>query len=227
MKCEKIPNVLIDYVYDQLTPSQKADYEKHLEHCRECQHELAELRQTRTALNTLSDPEPLEKIMLAPDRGTGMERWLQDFRKVIPHSAWGRIVTGGIAALLALMVFSSLLHLQVQYSEGHFAMSFGVATPQKTSVVTLSEAQKDTLAAQIQQKNLEVIQALLQKNQQAQMNQLKEIMSDYAYAIQQKQDQNLQKINMELNSFYRHASMRFQQTDQALSDIIQTVQYNH
>ncbi len=224
MKCEKIPNVLIDYVYDQLKPEQKADYEEHLKNCEECRHELSEIRQTRTALNAVPDPEPMERIMLNPEKDTGFVRWIRDVRQVLPHSIWGRTALGGIAALLALIIISSVLKMQIQYSQGRFSMSFGIVPP-TASVVTLSQAQKDTLTTRIQQENLKLMQALLQKNQHDQMNQLKEILSDYSYAMQQKQDENLQKINMELNTFYRHANMRFRQTDQALNDIIQTVQY--
>jgi len=58
MDCEKLKELLVDYLYGELSNEETEEVEKHLASCKECASELERLRKTRKALALLCEDAP-------------------------------------------------------------------------------------------------------------------------------------------------------------------------
>ena len=72
--CDK--ELLIDYLYGELTPADRESFDRHLSSCAECRDEIAGLRGTRTYLESWAPPEPeLDFQMVRGPQRFGARRW--------------------------------------------------------------------------------------------------------------------------------------------------------
>jgi anti-sigma factor RsiW len=106
MNCERLQEILYDYLDDTLSPSDKAWADKHLLGCSACRQELQrEVLLARTLSDRLG--QVVEKIALDTNAQQGMVRAVQ--RKVGNHSErrsfsfWGRLAVPVMASGLVLI----------------------------------------------------------------------------------------------------------------------------
>lgn len=104
--CDK--EVLLGYLYDELPPSDRQAFDRHLSSCADCREEVDGLRGTRTHLASWSPPEPdlgFEIIRSAkPAGGAAPGPWW----RVSP--AWGLAA----AALLTVAVSAAIANVEVR-----------------------------------------------------------------------------------------------------------------
>lgn len=105
MICDK--ELLVGYLYDELTPSEHDEFHHHLGVCRECRDEVEELRGTRAHLASWRPPEPDLGFELvrrpAAAAAPVLSRW--------PMSpVWGLAA----AAVLVLAAASAIANLEVR-----------------------------------------------------------------------------------------------------------------
>ena len=106
MNCERLQQILYDYLDDTLSPAEKASAEKHLIGCSACRQALQ--REVLLA-QTLSDRlgQGVEKIAMDTNAQRGMVRAVQ--RRVapplerLPFSFWGRLAVPVAASGLVLI----------------------------------------------------------------------------------------------------------------------------
>jgi hypothetical protein len=115
MTCDR--ELIVGYLYDELTPAERQQLDRHLASCDSCRAEVAGLRDTRTALSAWAPPEPdlgfevvQRPAVAAQPRGS--------FR-VAP--AWGLAA----AAVLLLAVASAVANLEVQIGGDGFVVRTG------------------------------------------------------------------------------------------------------
>jgi uncharacterized protein YacL (UPF0231 family) len=225
MECNKATSELIDYLYGELSDKESQKFKHHLSTCSSCQKELAELNSTHKLLQKSSAPLPDSLFIMNKNSYNRFHNWWRNVTLILPNSIRGRLSLGVAVFLIIFMFIGSLTKLQIQYSNAHFSISMGTGHPIQN--VAMTQAQKDALVAQLQNQNYKILNAWLQNEQQKQLNQIKKIMTDYSYALQEQQNENFHQIGQELNTFYKHTNRRFMQTNNVLSDIMQTVQYNN
>ena len=105
--CDK--ELLLGYLYDELPPSGRQAFDRHLASCAACRDEVSGLRGTRAHLASWAPPEPdlgFEVVRSArPARGAAPERWW----RLSP--AWGLAA----AALLTVAVSAAIAHVEVTF----------------------------------------------------------------------------------------------------------------
>ena len=112
--CDK--ELLIDYLYGELTPADRESFDRHLSSCAECRDEIAGLRGTRTYLESWAPPEPeLDfQMVRGPQRFGARRRW--GF-----SPAWGLAA----AALLVGAVSAAIANVEVTASTGGVTIRTG------------------------------------------------------------------------------------------------------
>ena len=112
--CEE-KELLVSYLYDDLSDQARATFEAHLRGCAECRDELKALRGVRSDLAAWAPPEPDFGFRVI--RG-GRDAAATDMRPAAPVQswrAWGRPTAGfAAAAVLVLAAASSLAHIEVR-----------------------------------------------------------------------------------------------------------------
>lgn len=69
------PDLLRDYAFDEIQPSERSAFERHLADCPACTGELDQLRLTTAALRVLPDREPPQRIAFVSDKVFRPSRW--------------------------------------------------------------------------------------------------------------------------------------------------------
>jgi anti-sigma factor RsiW len=100
--------LLLGYLYDELTPSERETFNEHVASCAECRDEVAGLRGTRTRLLSWAPPEP--------DLGFEMVRGPRT--AAAPARWWGLSPAWGMAAAAMLTVAASAAIANVEVRFG-------------------------------------------------------------------------------------------------------------
>lgn len=113
--------LLVGYLYDDLSPQQRATFDAHLASCAPCRDEVAGLRSTRGYLSSWAPPEP--------DLGFEIVRHTVEPRgKVIPfRRRWLPAFAAAAAAVLVLAAASALANLEVRYDNDGLVVRTGWA----------------------------------------------------------------------------------------------------
>ena len=101
--------VLIAYLYDDITSNERASFEAHLTTCARCRDELDELRSVRQQLTRWAPPlhgvGSRESVVGRPESGVGSRRSWRE----IP--VWAQVA----AAMLVLGISAGVANLNVHY----------------------------------------------------------------------------------------------------------------
>jgi anti-sigma factor RsiW len=121
------PYDLRDYLFDELTPRERAEVERYLESSSEARQELERLRLTHTALQRLPDEEIPRRVAFVSDKvfepSPAMRFW-REFWTAAPRAAFGMA-----AVLLVLFGGMWLTKPAVTVDEAGWRVAFGVASP--------------------------------------------------------------------------------------------------
>src|SRR5687768_3059989 len=101
--------LIVGYVYDELSPAEQQGLEAHLAACAECRHELEGLRATRVHLGLWSPPEPdlgLRIVRGASEPAPALPRRL----RLAPAFAYAA------AAAIVLAVSAAIANVEVRYA---------------------------------------------------------------------------------------------------------------
>lgn len=225
MKCNIPENKLIDYIYGELPLKEQESVKQHIAECEDCRKELASLKQSRHLLNKLPvEPPPLPLTGFA-DQPKSEEAVSQRLLHLIPHSLPGKLALAAASFLLIFILAGSFAHLRFEWNQQGFTISMG--TQEKPGTAQLSDNEKAALINQIQQQDLQIMQTLLNNTRQQDARFYRQMFTDYAYAIQERQNSQLNAITDHINTYYQNTNNRLQLTDKALDNLIQTIQYNN
>jgi anti-sigma factor RsiW len=102
--------ILVAYIYGDIEPAQRAEFDAHLTKCVHCRTELAELRGVRVQLEQWAPPEPLRALtrQSAPHAGPRARVWAT----LAEMPAWAQVA----AALVFLGIAAGLANLDVRYN---------------------------------------------------------------------------------------------------------------
>ena len=150
---------LSEYLDEELERSERAELEKHLEGCPECQETLAALRQVVARARTLVDAPPARDLWLgiarrirAVEEGRG-RHVAEAGRRARGSASKGRVITFSMpqpaAAAVTLVALSSALAWQISagFSARRFEQAAAAAPAPATSPVAPAPATLDLLPA--------------------------------------------------------------------------------
>ncbi len=225
MKCDILENKLIDYLYGELPLEEQESVRQHIDECEDCRKELASLKQSRLLLNKLPvepPPLPLTGFAEQPVHELSIkERILQ----LIPRSLPGRLALAAASFLLLFVLAGSFAHLKLEWNQQSFVISMG--TQEKAANAQLSDKEKTALVNQIQQQDLQIMQTLVNTTRKQDVQFYKQMFDEYAYAIQERQSEQMKALADHINAYYQNTNSRLQLTDKTLDNLIHTIQYNN
>ena len=156
---------LVSYVYEELSDSERAEFEGHLPSCAECRQELAELRGTRHLLASWAPPQPEFNFHIV--RGAAAAA-VPRRRAFVPQWA-----LSAAAALLLAAGVAAVANLEIRYGADGLVVRTGWMRATEGSV-TPAAAGGATQAAPVSassdqlQRDVEALTARLRTLEQAQ-----------------------------------------------------------
>lgn len=107
MTCES-RELIVGYLYDELTDSERRSFDAHLSVCDECRGEVAGLKATRSHLSLWAPPEPEFAFRIVREQAPDA--------KVLPmRSRWKPALGLAAAAVLVLAAATAIANLEVRY----------------------------------------------------------------------------------------------------------------
>jgi hypothetical protein len=166
--CNK--ELLIGYVYDELSPGERATFEAHLAACDECREEIGGLRQARQHLSSWSPPEPALAFHIIRGPVPVARRPLA----FVPQWA-----LAAAATILLLAGAAAIAHVEIRYDANGVAVRTGwsstgapEAQPQgRPPVEPVQAAAADTASEQLKAE-VAALQQRIEQMEEAQAKQL-------------------------------------------------------
>ena len=215
-------NLLMDYLYDEISAADKKKLEIYMAERPELQQELDQLRQTQSALQQMPDAQPPEKLMILDPAEGSSKKWWDNVRPLVPQTDWARTALATAACLMLLLITGMLVDLNIQSTEAGFSISFGEPVQVPSNETGITEAQVDAIVEQIQQENAAILTEyadMLNKHNWQQLQQVVEY-------FERQRLNDLQTIDQALNQYQQKTDYQLNQTNQVLGEVIQTVAQN-
>ena len=147
--CEK--ELLVSYLYDDLSDADRATFEAHLRGCLECRHEVAALREVRADLVTWAPSQPDLGFRIVLGREADAARAPVADIRWPPRRAWRAWWTpaAGLAAaaVLVLAAASAIAHVEVHRGPDGITVRTGWGTAAATVDGQSAKATKDAAIA--------------------------------------------------------------------------------
>jgi uncharacterized coiled-coil protein SlyX len=135
--------LLVGYLYDEVDPQEKREFNAHLAVCAECRTELEGLRSTRTHFALWAPPEP--------DLGFRLIRGAAEPAPALPHRRFAPVFAFAAAAAIVLAVAAAVANVEIRYeSDGAMTVRTGWGRPDAvaTSVQDVPQALPVTTSAE-------------------------------------------------------------------------------
>jgi len=216
MKCEKYKFLLIEKIYNEISPENAGQLKKHLQRCETCRQEYERLKATTEALRQWEDVEPEVNLTFIKDTVTGFSHFWEKIKNInlLPKLAWG---FGILLVLLSLAGFS------VRIEDGDFRLSLGIfnRTPKIPAEQLITQAEFE----QRQKKNVAMIAQML--DEYARKDQVKTavMINDVYQELEAKRKQDLQLLTTSLQQVHYNSAQQFDQTERQLQSLIRYVSY--
>jgi hypothetical protein len=119
--CES-KELIVGYVYDELSADERTGFETHLSACADCRLEIEELRSTRTQLALWTPPEP--------DLGFRVIRGGAAPAPAVPRRRWAPAFALAAAAVIVLAAAAAIANIEVRYGTDGMVVRTGGARVQ-------------------------------------------------------------------------------------------------
>ncbi len=146
--CERVKSALLEFLMQEISPEDRRDIERHLEGCRVCSQEMAELKQTISlvARAEVSEEIPRRIRIVAEPAG----RWAAFWRNP------ARLAFAGAGLMCIAIALLALFRTTVSYQNGNFQIAFGA--PAASSGAPFAGAPSATASAVSSRRPLEQAQ---------------------------------------------------------------------
>ena len=214
---EEIQNRMMDYLYDEMTPSEKKEFEKILEARPDLRKELNELRETAGLLASNPSAVPDYKPAFLTISNESENRRNNKIKTLFSPAV--KTLLGVAASILLILFGSSLAGLEMGQSEHGFYITFGQPPAQQIES-GMTEDQVINIIEQMRIEQSLLLTSLLEQAQVQQNEQFNEVITLMADYYDQRREQDLMMIadgfeQLELQTYHR-----FNRTNAALGDII-------
>lgn len=220
MNKQTAKELMMDYLYGEISGADKQKLEAFLETHPELREELQQLADTRAILGqapevprtrtlTLIDREP------RPDTHS---RW-HHLHQLLPHSGWGKAALAAAACVLLLLVAGAAANLQLRSTDAGFSVHMGYGAPAGGADPVLTDAQTQAIIDQIRQENVAILTEyadMLNRHNQQQLQQVVEY-------FERQRLNDLQLVDQALDEYQQQTDYQLQQTNQVLGQVLRTV----
>jgi len=216
---------LMDYLYDEMEPEERREFEEILQNDSALKQELDDMQSTRKLLQQ-DDTEikPGNLLLIKPDSDTSKNDRSRFSKrsKIFTLSAVAAIAA---AILLSFAVFS-FMNLQVSHTDSGTLISFGSATlPQETNEpdqteAYITKAEFYDMMDEVQDRNSQVMATALQQTREQHQQQMEDVIQTLTTYYNQRRQQDLILVSEGLAQLEEETYYKFLQTEQTIEDLI-------
>ncbi len=213
-------SLFMDYLYDEISDTEKSKLETYLAQNPELEQELTKLKQTRSLLQQMPEAEPSQQLLMMEPRERTFSQWWQEAKNLLPHSFIGKTAVVAAAGLILFLFIGSAAQLHVDTSGNGIAVSLGYSP---TVNEGLSAEQADALVSQIREENAAMLSEYAESINQQNQQQLQKVVTYF----QEQRMNDLQLVNQTLDELQENTNYKLRRTNQYLGEVLQTVSYQN
>lgn len=213
-------SLFMDYLYDEITKSDKTKLEAYLDKNPDIREELEQLKQTRTVLQQMPEPDPAQQLLVMKPNERSFSHWWTQAKNLWPHSLLGKTVFAAAAGFILFFFLGSLAQLHIDTSNDGLTISLGYSP---TVNQGLSQEEANALIAQIKEENAAMLADYAEAIKQQSEEQLQQVI---AYFEEQRMN-DLQLVNQTLDELQENTNYRINRTNEYLGQVLQTVSYQN
>jgi hypothetical protein len=213
-------SLFMDYLYDEISESDKTKLEVYLDNNPDSRKELEQLKQTRSLLQQMPEPDPAQQLLVMEPHERSFSQWWTQAKNLLPHSLLGKTAFAAAAGLILFFLLGSLAQLHIDTSNEGLAISLGYSP---TVNQGLSQEEANALIAQIKEENTAMLADYAEAINRQNEEQLQQVI---AYFEEQRM-QDLQLVNQTLNQLQENTNYRINRTNEYLGQVLQTVSYQN
>lgn len=215
MSCDDMKILMIDSLYQEISPPDAARLEEHLQGCQSCQAEFSALTSTSRLLQKWPDLDPNMHIVFM----TGSQSWLKKFFSFLPVR---KLAYGFAVAAAIIFMVLTIANSNVQYQNGNWDIQLGLARrPASAPPIYATRAE----LLQTQNENILLIRQLLEANNLEQQQLVQRTLAQLALDLEQRRRQDLSLVARSLDNVHYGAKIRLDRTDQVLNNLIRLTAY--
>ena len=217
MDNSELQSKLMDYIYGEMEPEERQEFEQQLHEQPELQNEMEEMRSTKNLFGEDTSEISPKKLMLID---TGPKQKSSGASKLFYLKTAAAIAATILLALFAL----SYANLQISTNESGMVISFGTATaqpeppPQTEDFVT--EEEFYALMNELQDQNNQVMATALAQTRQQHQQQMENVIETLTAYYDQRRQQDLVLVSEGLAQLEEETYYKFLQTEQTIEDLI-------
>lgn len=225
MNKEQARLLLMDYMYGELDEAKKSELLDFINQHDDLKQEFEELTETQSFLHHLPVQDPAEQlVIMEPTKASSEGFWQNILTALTPRNAFAQAGFGVAVLAFVFIVTGALTGLNMSYSDSGIQLGFGeIPSAEKT----FSAAQVEQIVQQIQRDNVALVQQVVADAQEQQNIQLEETFASFASYLESQRTNDLRLISSGLEDLKENTFTRFQQNEQVLGEIIQTVSYGN
>jgi len=221
MKCEDIKLLLMDFLYEEISPEDKQILKTHLNGCAQCREEFLALRETSGILQKWEEVEPNLNFIFIKEKQSLLGR-LKENLSFSPR----KIVYGFALGFASVILILSLVNTELTYREGHFSLKMSIF-PRKAEQAPGSTFNQEELVAQIQQKNMQYINQLFEQNERRQQQQLVSSFTKFSRDFENWRTTDLRLMGAGLDEIEKNLYLRLdRRTNDQLNNLIRYINEN-
>lgn len=209
-------SLFMDYLYDEISEEEKLKLETYLQEKPELRKELQQLQETRSILQKMPEADPAQKLLVMEPRNRTFGQWWQDAKNLWPESFLGKTAFAAAAALILLLFVGSVAQLHIDTSGNGVAISMGYSP---TINQGISSAQAEALVNQIREENAAMLADYAEAINQQNQEQLQKVVNHF----QEQRMNDLQLVDQTLDDLQQNTNYRLRQTNEYLGQVLQTV----
>lgn len=211
---------MMDYLYGEMSPKQKKDFEAFLETRPDLRKELEELTQIRQLIQKAPVEVPPHKLVMMPQVGgkPGKSPLKQEKASEWQLHPAVKTVFAIAASFLIILIGAALTNLNFSKTESGFYLTFGPEPVQQTAGI--GEDQVFALIEQMRNEQNLLFAGMMEQVQQQQNEQLTEVLNVLTDYYEHRRQQDLLMIADGFNQLEEQTNYRFTRTNETLGSLI-------
>src|SRR6056297_15229 len=209
---EKTQLQLMDYLFDEMTPDEKKQFEQKLQNSEELRGKLNELKATQSVIGKYSPEEPEQsgfQYRDELDHGTAIKK----------PSRYRTAILAVAAVLLITFFIGAFSSVQFGETEQGYYLTFG-NPPVQVEQTGISEEELNQIIAEIKTENSLMLNSMMEQTQREQNERFNESLTTLAEYYEERRNRDLMLFTEGLLQLEESTSTEIDRTNRALNGII-------
>ena len=161
---------------------------------------------------------------MEPKKSEKSSLWSQIVAFLTPQHTLSRTALGIATFAFLFIVTGAMTGLNISFDNSGIQLGFGAS---QSTEKTFTATQVEQIVQQIQRDNVALVEQVVAEAQERQNEQLDQTFASFASYLETQRTNDLTLISSGLEDLKENTFTRFQQNEQVLGEIIQTVSYRN